>query len=106
MRTPRTAFATLWSQPAVAGVAVTLLAVCLLALLTPRITFNHGLGNDGRFYADLTEGLRGKTADPPWGPFAYRVLPSAIVAFTPFDVATGFLVVNILSVLGSAALLL
>lgn len=85
---------------------MTLSALALLALLTPRITFNDGLGNDGVFIANLTEGLRGRTAPPPWGPFVYRLLPSALVALTPFDVATGFLVVNILSIVGSTILLL
>jgi hypothetical protein len=85
---------------------MTLSTLGLFALLTPRITFNDGLGNDGSLYANLTEGLRGRAAPLPWGPFVYRLLPSAIVALMPLDIVTGFLVINILSILGSAILLL
>jgi hypothetical protein len=60
MRTPKAAFATIFSHPVIAGVTVTLFALALLALLTPPITFNDGLSNDGKRYADLTERLRGK----------------------------------------------
>lgn len=94
------------SHPAVAGLGITVAAIAVFALLTPPIAFNDGLGNDGKRYADLTEGLRGKPADLPWGPFAYRVLPSALVALLPFDIPTGFLIVNIGSALATALLLL
>jgi hypothetical protein len=106
MRTPKAAFAPLFAHPVIAGLALTLCAAALLAVLTPPITFNGGLGNDGKRYADLTEGLRGNPAELPWGPLAFRVLPSAFVAWMPFDIPTGFLVVNVLSVLGAAILLL
>ena len=106
MSISRTALAKLASQPAVAGLAITMAAIAVFALLTPPIAFNDGLGNDGKRYADLTQGLRGKPGDLPWGPFAYRVLPSALVALLPFDIPTGFLVVNLASVLATAVLLL
>jgi hypothetical protein len=106
MRTPKTIVAALSSHAAMTGVGITLVGVAVLAILTPPITFNNGLGNDGEIYANLAESLRGNVAEPPWGPFAYRVLPSAFVAWMPFDIPTGFLIVNILSVLGSAILLL
>ena len=106
MRTPpNAAFAKLSLPPTIVGLGITLLALVLFALLTPPITFNDGLGNDGKRYADLTEGLRGKPADLPWGPLAFRLLPSALVAWLPFDIPTGFLIVNVLSVLGAAILL-
>jgi len=106
MRTPKAAVAALFSHPVIAGLALTLCAAALLAVLTPPITFNGGLGNDGKRYADLTEGLRGNPAELPWGPLAFRVLPSALVAWLPFDIPTGFLIVNVLSVLGASILLL
>jgi hypothetical protein len=106
MRTPKAALTALFFHPATAALAITLSAAALFALLTPPITFNDGLGNDGRRYADLTEGFRGKPADLPWGPFAFRLLPSAIVAWMPFDIRTGFLIVNVLSVLGATILLM
>ena len=106
MRTPKAAAAALFSHPVIAGLALTLCAAALLAVLTPPITFNGGLGNDGKRYADLTEGLRGNPAELPWGPLAFRVLPSALVAWLPFDIPTGFLIVNVLSVLGASILLL
>jgi hypothetical protein len=106
MRTPRTIVAALSSHTGMTGVALTLIGVAVLAILTPPITFNNGLGNDGQIYVALAESLRGHAAEPPWGPFAYRVLPSAFAAWMPFDIPTGFLIVNILSILGSAILLL
>jgi len=106
MRNSKAAFAALSSHPAIAGVGITLFAVGVLALLTPRITFNDGLGNDGSAYASLTAALQGKGAEPQWAGFAYRLLPSALVALMPLDVVTGFILVNVLSILGSAILLL
>lgn len=106
MRTPKTILAALSSHTTMTGVGITLVGLAVLAVLTPPITFNNGLGNDGKIYAALAESLRGNVAEPPWGPFAYRVLPSAFAAWMPFDVPTGFLIVNVLSILGSAILLL
>jgi hypothetical protein len=94
------------AHPTIASIGVTLVAIGLFAMLTPRITFNDGLGNDGAAYASLTEALRGKPAEPQWAGFVYRLLPSALVAATPFDVVTGFLIINVLSLVGSAILLL
>ena len=93
------------AHPTIAAVALTIVATSLFVAITPRIAFNEGLGNDGTDYANLTRALRGEPAEAPWAGFAYRLLPSALVAVTPFDVVTGFLVVNVLAVLGSAILL-
>ena len=106
MRALRGPIAALSSHTLITGVGITLLGLTVLALLTPRITFNDGLGNDGSSYAALTEALRGNSAEPQWAAFAYRLLPSAIVALMPVDVVTGFLVVNVLAVVASAILLL
>jgi hypothetical protein len=106
MRTSRGPIAALSSHTVVTGLGITLLGLAVLAVLTPRIAFNDGLGNDGSAYASVTEALRGNPADPQWAGFAYRLLPSAIVALMPVDVVTGFLIVNILAILASAILLL
>src|SRR6267378_268023 len=106
MRVSKGFSAALSSRSAIAGVAITLFALALLTLVTPPITFNHGLGIDGTLYANLTEGLRGRPAPLPWAPFVYRLLPSAFVALTQLEVPTGFLVVNVLSIVGTAVLLL
>ena len=89
----------------IAAVALSLASLTVLWVLTPPIAFNDGLGNDGKFYVAMTEALRGLPADPPEAPFAYRLLPSALVALMPFEPRTGFLLVNIVSVIGSAVLL-
>jgi hypothetical protein len=87
------------------AVAIAALVFALLAPFTPPIAFNNGLGYDGRVYADLTAAMRGDhsgTVVPPW---SFRLLPSAIVAASGLDVRFGFLIVNLLSGLGSAWLL-
>lgn len=87
--------------PALA-VAIAAIAFVVLAPFTPRIAFNDGLGFDGRVYAWLTQALRGDhsvTVVPPW---SFRLAPSAIVAVTGLDVKLGFLLLDLLSALGSA----
>jgi len=87
------------------AVAMAALVFALLAPFTPPIAFNNGLGYDGRVYADLTAAMRGDhsgTVVPPW---SFRLLPSALVAVSGLDVRLGFLLVNLLSGLGSAWLL-
>ncbi len=87
------------------AVGIAALVFALLALFTPPIAFNDGLGYDGRVYADLTAALRGDhsgTVVPPW---SFRLLPSVIVAASGLEVKLGFLLVNLLSGLGSAWLL-
>ena len=97
------------ANEAVAGpllaVGIAALVFALLAPFTPPIAFNNGLGFDGRVYADLTAAMRGDhsgTVVPPW---SFRLLPSAIVAASGLEVKLGFLLVNLLSALGSAWLL-
>ncbi len=90
--------------PALA-VAIAGLAFVVLAPFTPRIAFNEGLGFDGRVYAWLTQALRGDhsvTVVPPW---SFRLAPSAIVAATGLDVKLGFLLLDLVAALASAALL-
>jgi hypothetical protein len=90
--------------PAIA-VAIAALAFIVLAPFTPRIAFNDGLGFDGRVYAWLTQALRGDhsvVVVPPW---SFRLVPSGIVAATGLEVKLGFLLLDLLSALGSAWLL-
>jgi hypothetical protein len=90
--------------PALA-VAIGAVAFIVLAPFTPPIAFNEGLGFDGRVYAWLTRALRGDdsvTVVPPW---SFRLLPSGIVAVTGLEVKLGFLLLDLLSGLGSAWLL-
>jgi hypothetical protein len=105
MRALKATVAGLSAHPTIAAVGLTLVVTAIFVMLTPRIAFNDGLGNDGTDYANLTLALRGEPAEAPWAGFAYRLLPSALVAVMPFEVVTGFLVVNVLAVLGSAILL-
>ena len=89
------------------GLAIAIAAVAFLVLapFTPRIAFNDGLGFDGRVYAWLTQALRGDHSVivvPPW---SFRLAPSAIVAATGLEVKLGFLLLDLLSALGSAWLL-
>jgi hypothetical protein len=87
------------------AVGIAAVAFVLLAPFTPRIAFNDGLGFDGRVYAWLTQALRGDhsvTVVPPW---SFRLAPSAIVAATGLEVKLGFLVLDLVSALGSAWLL-
>jgi hypothetical protein len=87
------------------AVAIAAIAFVLLAPFTPRIAFNDGLGFDGRVYAWLTQALRGDhsvVVVPPW---SFRLAPSAIVAATGLEVKLGFLLLDLLSALGSAWLL-
>jgi hypothetical protein len=90
--------------PALA-VALAACAFVVLAPFTPRIAFNDGLGFDGRVYAWLTQALRGDqsvTVVPPW---SFRLAPSGIVALTGLEVKLGFLLLDLVSALGSAWLL-
>lgn len=92
---------------ALLGAAVIVIAVVLLRPMTPRITFNQGLGYDGQHYAAMVGAMRGDPtpvlAERPH--YAYRPLPMAIVAASGLDVIRGFLWMNVLSLVGAGALL-
>ena len=90
--------------PAVA-VAIAAVAFLVLAPFTPRIAFNDGLGFDGRVYAWLTQALRGDHSVAVVPPWSFRLVPSAIVALTGLEVKLGFLLLDLISALGSAWLL-
>ena len=83
------------------GAAVVLALVLLYRPITPRITFNDGLGYDGQSYAQMVRVFRGEAVSAPLAErpnYAYRPLPPAIVAATPFDVIRGFYWMNVVSV--------
>lgn len=87
------------------AVAICGLVLAVVALLTPPLAFNDGLGNDGRVYAQMATALRDGTRPQIEAGFAFRILPSAIVALMPVDVRTGFTVLNVVALLATAPLL-
>jgi hypothetical protein len=92
---------------AVVGAAVVLALGLALRPITPRITFNDGLGYDGRYYAAMVRAMRGDPApvlaERPH--YAYRPLPMAIVAASGADVIRGFLAMNLISMVLAGAFL-
>jgi hypothetical protein len=90
--------------PALA-IAIAAIAFLVLAPFTPRIAFNEGLGFDGRVYAWLMQNLRGDHSVAVVPPWSFRLVPSAIVALSGLEVKLGFLLLDVLSALGSAWLL-
>jgi hypothetical protein len=89
---------------AAGAIAIALLVLVLVVMLTPPLAVNAGLGYDGRFYAEMALALRDGTRPLIEPGFAFRLLPSAIVAIMPFDVRTGFELLNVFALLGSAPL--
>lgn len=76
-----------------------------LALDTRPIQANGGLGYDGVQYAALVSWLRGAPAETPLQPYAYRVLPAALVAASGLEVRSAFLALNVAALVASALLL-
>ena len=87
------------------AIGIAAIAFVLLAPFTPRIAFNDGLGFDGRVYAWLTQNLRGDHSIAVVPPWSFRLAPSAIVAASGLEVKLGFLLLDLVSALGSAWLL-
>ena len=85
-----------------AVVAVVLTGITLA--ITPRSEVNGGLGFDGRFYARITDDLRGGDVPVP-SLAAYRVLPSALVALSGLDVRDGFLALSLVASIATLVLL-
>jgi hypothetical protein len=92
-----------WHWPLVAAgcAALMLLAV---AALTPPITFNNGLGDDGQIYDQMVRGFRDHAPVQPAPPWVYRVAPAWIVAFIGVDTRLGFLLLNVIATIASAPL--
>jgi hypothetical protein len=83
--------------------------VALLALFlanTRPLEANGGLGYDGQAYAAMTAWRRGDTSVVPWSPYAYRVLPSAVVAASGLEVRTGFFALNAAALIAAGLVLL
>jgi hypothetical protein len=87
------------------AIGIAAVAFIVLAPFTPRIAFNDGLGFDGRVYAWLTQNLRGDHSIAVVPPWSFRLTPSAIVAASGLEVKLGFLLLDLISALGSAWLL-
>src|SRR2546425_3465106 len=87
------------------AIGLAIVALPLMAAITPTITLNDGLGGDGVFYAQMARAFREQRPSMVEAPWLYRIFPSALVAFMPFDVRSGFVVLDALSLVGSAAAL-
>jgi hypothetical protein len=61
---------------------------------------------DALEYVRLVEGLRSVAYAQPQAPFAFRILPAAIVAATGLDPTLGFFVLDVAAILGTGLLLL
>lgn len=77
-----------------------------LSLDTRPIQVNGGFGVDGSQYAAMVSWFRGTpAAEMLQAPYAYRVLPAALVAATGLDVRVAFLALNVAALVASALLL-
>lgn len=77
----------------------------VLFAITPRISFNEGLGHDGPIYDEMVRALRGEQRYAVPSQFAYRLLPVALISATGLDTIPGYLLIDVLSSLAAAALL-
>lgn len=85
--------------------ALTGTAIVLFALTTPPISFNDGLGFDGQSYAAMARALRDGQQPDVRAPFAYRIVPVALVAYSQLPIPAGFLLMNLVSYIVSAVML-
>lgn len=93
-----------WHEPlAAAGFAA--IALATVAAFTPPITFNAGLGDDGQIYDQMVRVIRDHVAIQPAPPWVYRLAPAWIVAQIGVDTRLGFTLLNVVSVVASAPLL-
>lgn len=77
----------------------------LLAPLTPRIAFNDGLGYlDGQNYAAMVRVLRGELDVDIAAPYAYRIAPIALVAWSDMEPVAGLLFLNLVALILSGPL--
>lgn len=84
----------------------TLVLAALLRLVTPSLQFNDGFGYlDGQSYGAMARSLRTGEHFEILSPYAYRVLPAAIVAWSGLEYRFGFLVLNILAFTAAAGAL-
>src|SRR5436305_3503161 len=93
---------------AMLGAGVVLVIVLALRPITPRITFNDGLGYDGQYYAEMVSAFRGEQTGPLLAErpnYAYRPLPAALVAASGLDVIRGFYWMNVGSLIAAGAFL-
>src|SRR5687768_6194284 len=94
--------------PLLSAAAIVGAVAIAVSPITPQITFNGGYGYDGIVYADMVRAMRGESdgallAERPH--FAYRPLPAALVAVSGLEPRTGFLVLNLFSLVVAGPLL-
>lgn len=86
-----------WLAGAAAALAIYGLTLGVIAATTPHLSFNDGYGYlDGRVYAAMAAELRGASPVDLPPEYVYRILPIAMVAASPLDLLTGFLVLNLI----------
>ena len=93
-------------RPIVAALVLGGIALAVIWPFTPGIGFNNGLGNDGLVYGAMVRELREHLGIQPAPPWVFRLFPVWLVAITPLDVRTGFLLLNLVSVAASVPLLM
>ena len=91
-----------------AAITVAVLSAMLLGLglITEPVDFMSDPLSDGYQYSLVVEGLRTGAETQPKAHFAHRLFPAAIVAVSGLDLRIGYLVVDVLAILGTALLML
>lgn len=88
-----------------AAIAIAAAVTLAVVAITPRITFNGGLGYDGQDYGAMTAAFRGQPHGPVLGMHRSRLALPAVVAASGLDVRDGFLAIDLVSDAVSATLL-
>jgi len=94
-----------WAAPAL-SVAVMTGLLFAFRFNTSLLQLTADMPADAVHYVRLVEGLRSVASAQPQAPFAFRILPAAIVAATGLDPAMGFFVLDVAAILGTALVLL
>lgn len=91
---------------AIAAIAVTLMLTLFSYATTPALTFNEGFGYlDGQSYGAMARTFRTGEHYDILAPYAFRVLPPALVAWSGLPYRTGFLLLNLFAYFVAAAAL-
>lgn len=95
-----------WREAPVLAVVLHAILLALFLTNTRPLEANAGFGYDGEHYAALVRWLRGDTGEALMSPFAYRVLPPALVAASGLEIRLGFLALNVGALIASGLVLL
>ena len=95
-----------FARTASVTVAVLLVILIGLALITEPVDFMADPLSDGYQYSLVVDGLRTGAETQPKAHFAHRLFPPAIVALSGLDLRIGYLIVDVLAILGTALLML